>query len=92
MVNCKQSATALDLPFNDIFAPQKVPLLKIFDDVIACYLWFAPSPQLKILATPYGYNGYLPPVTVTSDVIGQFYVKLFFILKLVLDRIRLGAK
>ena len=30
--------------------PQKVPLLKISDDVIACDLWFGP-PQSKILAT-----------------------------------------
>ena len=37
---------ALDLPFYDIFAPQKVPLLKISDDVIACNLWFG-SPQSK---------------------------------------------
>ena len=37
------------------------------------------------------YNGYLPLVTITSDVIGQFYVNLFFILKLVLVKIRLGA-
>ena len=35
----------------DIFAPQKVPLLKIFDDVIPCDLWFGPRPT-KILATP----------------------------------------
>ena len=35
-------ATASDLPFYNIFAPQKVPLLKISDDVIACDLWFEP--------------------------------------------------
>ena len=39
-----------------------------------------------------GYNGYLPPVTVTSDVIGQFYVRLFFGVELVLVMIRVGAK
>ena len=33
-----------------MFAPQKVFFL-IFDDVIACDLWFG-LPQLKILATP----------------------------------------
>ena len=33
-------------------------------------------------------NGYLPPVAVTSDVIGQFYVRLFFGLELVLVIIR----
>ena len=39
-----------------------------------------------------GYNGYLPSVTVTSDVIGQFYFRLFFGLALVLVMIRVGAK
>ena len=39
-----------------------------------------------------GYTyGYLPPVTVTSDVLGQFYVRLFFGLDLVLATIRVGA-
>ena len=38
-------ATASDLPFYDIFAPQKIPLLKIFDDVIKCDLWLAPPNQ-----------------------------------------------
>ena len=42
---------ASNLPFYDIFIPQKVPLSKISDDVIACDWWFAP-PQLKILAKP----------------------------------------
>ena len=40
-----QQATASDLPFYDIFAPQKVSLLKIPDEVIACDLWFAPPNQ-----------------------------------------------
>ena len=40
----------------------------------------------------YGYNGYLPPVTVTSDVINQFYFRLFFGLELVLVMIRVGVK
>ena len=40
---------ASDLPFYDIFAPQKVSFSKIFDDVIACDLGFGP-PQSKILA------------------------------------------
>ena len=35
---------ASDLPFYDIFAPQKIPFSKILDNVIACDLWFAPSP------------------------------------------------
>ena len=50
MAKCLQ-ATASDLPFYDIFAPQKVTFSKISDDVIACDLWFGP-PQSKILATP----------------------------------------
>ena len=51
MVECYQS-TASDLPFYDIFAPEKVAFSKIFDDVIACDLWFGPPPQSKIQATP----------------------------------------
>ena len=43
MVKCHRAA-ASDLSFYDIFAPQKVPFLKIFDDVIAYDLWFAPPP------------------------------------------------
>ena len=43
--------TASGLPLNDIFAPQKVSVSKISDDVIACDLRFGP-PQSKILATP----------------------------------------
>ena len=42
---------ASDLPFYEIFAPQKLPFLKITDDVVACDLWFGPPP-IKILATP----------------------------------------
>ena len=42
-----------DLPSYDIFVPQKVTLLTISDDTIACDLWFgSPPPQSKILATP----------------------------------------
>ena len=43
LVKCQQ-ATASDLPFYDIFAPQKVPLLKISDDIIACGLKFGAPP------------------------------------------------
>ena len=92
LVICQRQATALYLPFYNIFVPEKVPLLKIFDDVIACNLWFAPSPPIKNFGQAYGYNGYLPPVTVTSDVKGQFYVGLFFGLELVVVVIRVGAK
>ena len=90
-MNCQQQATALDLPFHDIFAPQKRSLLKISEEVIACNLWFRPVP-IKTLGYAYGCNGYLPPVTVTSDVIGQFQDRLFFGLELVLVMIRVGAK
>ena len=51
LAKCHQ-ATASDLPFYDIFAPQKITFSKISDDVIACDLWFGPPPQSKILATP----------------------------------------
>ena len=44
MVKCRQAAIS-DLPSYDIFVPQKVSLLKIFDDVIACDLWFRPPNQ-----------------------------------------------
>ena len=40
----------------------------------------------------YGYNGYLQSVSVTSDVISQFYVRLFFGFELVPGVIRVGAK
>ena len=33
-----QQATVLDLPFYDILVSQNVPLLKFFDDIIACDL------------------------------------------------------
>ena len=49
-------------------------------------------PPIKNARCAYGYNGYLPPVTVTSDVIGQFYVALFFGIELELVMIRVGAK
>ena len=44
MAKCLQ-ATASDLPFYNIFAPQKVPFLKMFDDVIAYDVWFGPPNQ-----------------------------------------------
>ena len=37
-------------------------------------------------------KGYLPLVTVTSDDISQFYVRLYFGLELVLVMIRIGTK
>ena len=87
---CFSLLLALDLPFYDIFAPQKVPLLKISDDVITCNMWFAPpTPAIK---NPVYTYGNLSPVTVTSEVIGQFYVRLFFGLELVLVMIRVDAE
>ena len=35
-----------DLPFHDIFVPQKLPIWKNFDDVVSCDLWFRP-PTIK---------------------------------------------
>ena len=55
LVKCQNQASASDLPLYDIFVPQKVPLLKISDDVVACDLWFGP-PQSKILAAPMGFT------------------------------------
>ena len=47
LAKCHQ-ATASDLPFYDIFAPQKITFSKISDDVIACDLWFgSPPPPIK---------------------------------------------
>ena len=50
------------------------------------------GPPIKNPGYAYGYNGYLPPITVTCDVIGQFYVELFFGFELVLIMIRVGVK
>ena len=46
--------TASDLPFYKTFGPQKVSLLKISDDVIACDLWFG-LPPIKNPGYVYGY-------------------------------------
>ena len=54
---------------------------------VICGLPFSP---IKNSGYAYGYNDYLTPVTVTSDV-GQFYVRLFFGLELVLVMIRVDA-
>ena len=40
----RQQITISDRPSYDIFVPQKLPLWKIYDDVIACDLWFRPPP------------------------------------------------
>ena len=50
-----------------------------------------PIPSIKNSGYAYGCNGYLRPVTVTADVMGQFYVRLFFGLELVLVMITVGA-
>ena len=46
-----RQATASDLPIYSIFAQQKVPLSKIFDDVVTLDWWFGLPSQSKILAT-----------------------------------------
>ena len=63
-LKCQQT-TALDLPFYDIFAPQKVPFLKISDDVIASNLWFGP-PKSRILATPMASGSLYPPTPLSA--------------------------
>ena len=46
-------ATPLLLIFHSTTSSQKkFPILKFFDYVIACSLWFGSSPQSKILAKP----------------------------------------
>ena len=55
-------------PSYDIFVPQKVPLLKIFDDVIASDLWFGPPNQSKILATPINWSLRLCPWSLASSI------------------------
>ena len=47
MFMCQTQARASDLSIYNIFVPQKVNLLKISDDVIACDLWCAPPPSIK---------------------------------------------
>ena len=89
LVNCQQQALDLDLPFYDIFAPQKVPFLKISDDIIACNLWFGPSPQSQTVA--------MPMVTMVTHHRLQSHltllaIGLFFGLELVLVMIGVGAK
>ena len=48
------TTTASDLPFYNIFAPQKLPVLKISDDVIACDL----GPPIKNPGYAYGVRGF----------------------------------
>ena len=62
LITCRQAgndfrsstdqATISDLPPYDIFVPQNLPVWKIFDDVIACDLWFRPPP-IKISGYAY---------------------------------------
>ena len=62
LVKYQNQVTASDLPLYDIFVPQKVPLLKISEDVVACDWWFAPPPfkgPIKNPGNAYGGNGYL---------------------------------
>ena len=50
-IKCRQ-ATISNPPSYDIFVPQNLALLKIFDDIIACDLWFRP-PSIKNLGYVY---------------------------------------
>ena len=52
-------------------------------------VWALPNQNLGYA---YGYDGYLPSVTVTPDVVGRFFVRQFFGLQLELVMIRAGAK
>ena len=70
--------TASDLLFYDIFAPQKVPFLKISDDVIACDLRFGPPP---IKNPGYAYGGHnimLNWMTEITDLLQFFVVSVKF--------------
>ena len=55
--------TASDFPFYDIFVPQKVPLSKIPDDVIACDLVSPPIKKswIHLCAEGGGISGRTPP-------------------------------
>ena len=47
-VKCQKQATASDLPFYNIFVPQKVLPLKISENIIVCDSWFgSPPPNQK---------------------------------------------
>ena len=66
-------ATASNLPFCDIFVPQKVLLLKISDDVIACDFWFGPSP---IKNPGYAYGTRIYDVIVGSRLLRACFVPI----------------
>ena len=51
-LSVKHRALASNLPLSDIFVPQKVPFLKIYEVVIACDSWFAPLPFFLCLCLP----------------------------------------
>ena len=58
-------ASVSDLPLYDIFVPQKVAVLKIFYDVIACDLWFGPSLPIKNPGYAYAFIGpFFQPIKV----------------------------
>ena len=46
---------ASELPFYDIFAPTKNSSFPVFDDVIACDLWFGSPPLIKNPGYAYDY-------------------------------------
>ena len=60
---------ASDLPFYNISAPQKVPILKIYDDVIARDLLFGATPNQKSCQKPRLVNFHL---VVSFSIFTQF--------------------
>ena len=83
LVKCQNQASASDHSLYDIFDPQKVPLLKTSDDVIACDLWFE-LPPIKIPGYAYSthrhyldttsLSGFLVPMVSTSN---HFRVRIY---------------
>ena len=57
LVKCRTRSTASDFPFYEIFVSQKVPSLKISDDVIASDLLFRPLNQKSWLRLCMGGGG-----------------------------------
>ena len=52
LVTCQHQATTSGLPFYNIFAPPKIPLLKFLMTLLHVICGLVPPPQSKILATP----------------------------------------
>ena len=74
-------ATASDLPFYDIFVPQKVPLSKISDDVMACDLWFGP-PNQKSWPRLWYHARYKPRIIPFCSTLGGYGALIIAITKI----------